>query len=155
MIEFFSKNANGLTVRLSAALATACWVAVMLAGPTVVEAEFILAGGSGEGGFRLSCESGDLESPLTPLSEDQPIKTDVKWFWVLTSNDPACSPVGAGGCNNSSSVPGGSHVVSAVVLPDGADCLLLSLHERLVALRLLIPPRPDPLEMLDPPKSAG
>ncbi len=122
--------------------------------PEVLTPELLLAlaAQSSTGAFVGGSSSGSTLS----TGNENPVESDEQPVLQFGWDTQACLPVGDGGCGGSpSSTTGGAQSPGAAITE--RFCLATSheMNERLSEFKLLIPPKPNPNEMLDPPRVAS
>lgn len=127
-------------------------MALALVIPSAAQAEFVVCSTFDAAGNLLEDGSTTGASPTNPdesrsIPEESPPS-------VGDLIDLAGLPAGEGGCGASGSASGGPHAGGSAILSGDRIVLRPAAEEELFLPMLLRPPRPDPLEMLDPPKSA-
>jgi hypothetical protein len=127
-------------------------MALALVIPSAAQAEFVVCAAFDAAGNLLHDGSSSGASPVNP--DESPSIPEESPPSVGDLIDLAALPAGEGGCGASGSAPGSPHAGGSAVLSGDRIVPRPSAAGKLFLPMLLRPPRPDPLEMLDPPKSA-
>jgi hypothetical protein len=142
----FARPFGGCVVNVVFAMALALVI------PSAAQAEFVVCSTFDAAGNLLQDASSSLASPVNP--DESPSIPEESPPSVRDLIDLVGLPAGDGGCGASGSAPGGPHAGGSAILSGDRIVLRPTAEEELFLPMLLRPPRPDPLEMLDPPKSA-